>query len=94
MTVFENIKQMNINELTDWLYKNDSIDYSPWLTWYNKTYCQNCETVTANVQYLMKTCECAWCEIHGRCKFFPKLDDGPDRKQMIKLWLESEYKND
>lgn len=94
MTVFENIKQMNMDTLIDCLDKLHFPEYAPWMQWYNKTYCQNCDTVTANVQYLMKTCECAWCEIHGKCKFFPKLDDGPDRKQMIKLWLESEYKND
>ena len=94
MTVFENIKQMNMDALTDWLDELNSVDFAPWIQWYNKTYCQNCETVTANVQYLMKTCECAWCEIHGKCRFFLDLNDIPDGKQMIKLWLESEHEND
>lgn len=39
--------------------------------------------------------ECAYCELEDesgkkRCRFFPDLDDIPDNKLIIKLWLSEE----
>lgn len=39
--------------------------------------------------------ECAYCELADesgvkRCRFFPELDDIPDNKEIIKMWLEKE----
>ena len=44
------------------------------------------------------TIECAYCELADesgikRCRFFPELDDVPDNRGMIKMWLESEVKD-
>jgi hypothetical protein len=30
----------------------------------------------------------AWCEFHEKCKFFPNLEEIPDDKEIIKMWLE------
>jgi hypothetical protein len=39
--------------------------------------------------------ECAYCELSDecgvkRCRFFPDIEDIPDNKTIIKLWLEEE----
>lgn len=39
--------------------------------------------------------ECAYCELADesgakRCRFFPSLDDIPDNRDVIKMWLEAE----
>lgn len=90
MTVFENIKLKNIDEFSEWLDKHGRYDYSAWSKWWDDNYCLKCEAVTAYVQELHGEHECAWCELNGKCKFFQELDDIPDNKQIIKLWLESE----
>lgn len=33
---------------------------------------------------------CSYCELNGNCKFFPDLDEVPDNKKIIKMWLETE----
>jgi ATP-dependent helicase/DNAse subunit B len=34
--------------------------------------------------------ECTYCELENKCRFFQELDDVPDNKEMIKMWLEEE----
>ena len=97
MTRFEKIKSMTIDEFAEWLDKYGAFDNEvPWMDWWDKTYCQNCESVMAHVLYFNddKEYECSWCELNGYCKFFQDMDDIPDIKQIIKLWLESEVGNE
>ena len=42
MNNFEKIKSMTIEELTDWIDKYGQFDVSPWMEWFDKTYCKNC----------------------------------------------------
>ena len=79
MTVFENLMSMNIDELVDWLDKNGAAYGAPWKVWYNKNYCRKCDAD-----------ECRWCQIHNKCKHHPEMNKVPNRKQKIRLWLESE----
>ena len=90
MTRFEQIKLMDIDELSEWLNRQESWDTSPWVDWWDSTYCQNCESVMAFVPYLNGEHECSYCELNGKCKFFPEMSEVPDNKEMIKMWLESE----
>ena len=90
MTQFENIKSKNIDEFAEWLDKYGAYDDSSWMKWWDDNYCDKCESETAYVQEFDKVCECAWCELNGKCKYFQELDDIPDSKQIIKMWLESE----
>lgn len=96
MTVFESFKTKNVDEIAEWLDKNGIYDGSPWMHWWDKNYCSKCETV---IDYVPDDegeetwhigMECAWCELHDKCRFFQDMDDMPDNKQIIKLWLESE----
>lgn len=90
ITHFEEIKTMDIDELSKWIDENGQFDGSPWMKWWNSTYCHNCESVMAFVPYLNRKRECAWCELNGKCKFFPEMDRVPSCKDIVKIWLESE----
>lgn len=90
MTQFENIKSKNIDELAEWLDKHGAYDYSSWSKWWDKNYCLKCDLETVYIDGLKGEHECAWCELNNKCKFFQDLDDIPDNKYIIKIWLESE----
>ena len=79
MTVFKNFK---------WLDKYGDFDSAPWMRWFDKNYCDKCEAVV--IQSLNGCNGYAWCELHNKCKFFQDMNDIPDSKQTIKMWLESE----
>lgn len=90
MNRFEKINTKNIDEFAEWLDEHGTYDYSAWAKWWDNNYCLKCESVIAYIPEFDGEHECAWCEINGKCKFFQELDDIPDNKQVIKLWLESE----
>lgn len=93
MRVFDIIKNKNIDELAEWLDKYCLFDNAPWLWWWDKNYCNKCETVIEYSDELKDKCEFTWCELNGKCKYFQNLNDIPDSKQMIKMWLESKCEN-
>lgn len=95
MTVFEKIKAMNIDEFAEWFDKHCSHDTDPCINWWNDTYCSNCKPEIAKYTDSDEddefACdEFAWCELHGKCKFYQDMNETPDTLQMTKLWLESE----
>lgn len=94
MTIFENIKTKNMDEFVEWLYSNFDIDSAPWVNWFDNNYCSKCDHITAYIKDYQRDMNFAWCEIYEKCKFFPELDGSPDSKQVIKMWLESECKNE
>lgn len=75
MTNLQKLKNMSIEELAEWLDKNDMFDNSPWLDLFSKKYCENCETVKFTYKeaeknlglspynYLGRGVECAYCEL-------------------------------
>lgn len=91
MTVFEKIKAMNIDKFADWYDENCKHDDDPSIKWWDNKYCKNCEPVVGDVKgYYDRPMEFCWCEIYGKCKFFEDMDELPNSREMIKLWLESE----
>ncbi len=90
MTVFEDIKSKNIDELVEWIDNNFAFDTAPYMYWFDDNYCSKCEVEEAYDVDRYVTLKCAWCEINGKCKFFQDMDKVPDAKQTIKMWLESE----
>ena len=94
MKAYDKFKSMSIDELADWLDKYGMFDCSPWLKWFDDNYCSKCESETAFVLHFNKELECSWCELHGKCKYFKEMEDIPDNKQTIKMWLESDIKDD
>ena len=92
MTVFENMKAKNIDELAEWLDEYCMFDGSPWYAWFDRKCCKHCEPIIVEGDdELHKDMEYGWCELNGdRCKFFPDMKEVPWGKQLIKMWLESE----
>ena len=101
MNNFEKLKSMRIDELAEWLDQNGIIDNSPWLDDFNERYCAKCESVMCKYEDAesvvgFKPCffdddiECAYCEVYKKCRFFEDMDDVPNGKEIVKLWLESE----
>ena len=88
--VFEKFKSMNIDELAEWLDKYGMFDNSPWMSWFDQKYCKNCEDIMCKYEDSEREFPCSYCELNGNCKFFSGLDEVPDNKKIIKMWLESE----
>lgn len=84
MTIFDNIKAMNIDEFAEWLDKNGQFDGSPWLTWFDKKYCKDCEPIEATYEDSDHLIKFSYCELNDTCRFFDKQIDN---KEIIKMWL-------
>ena len=95
MTVFENMKSKNVDELAEWLDKYCMFDGSPWYAWFDRKYCKHCEPIIieGNDEF-HRDMEYGWCELNGdKCKFFQDMKEVPWGRQLIKMWLESEDVN-
>ena len=90
MTNFENLQQMSVEQLAQWLDKNGQLDAALWTVWFDQKYCKNCESIICRYENSVYEFLCAWCELNDGCKFFPEMNKVPDNKEVIKLWLESE----
>ena len=85
MKVFEKLQSMSIDEYAEWFETNCLHNDDPCIKWFNRTYCENCESVVKDGH------EFAYCELNNmKCRHFKDMDEVPDNKQTIKLWLESE----
>lgn len=94
MTVFNSIKNKNIDEFAEWLDENCSSDYAPWWKYWDENYCNKCEPIESTTKnYFGYTVEYAYCELNNNCRFFKDRENIPDNKQIIKMWLESELSN-
>ena len=98
MTVFEEIHSKDIDGLVEWLDKNGANSESPWERWYEKNFCRVCGSVTTDSvtdsygDYWEGSHEFSWCELYGNCRYFSNMKRVPNRKQIIRMWLESEVK--
>jgi hypothetical protein len=106
MTNFENLKKMSLEDFAEWLDKYGQFDHSPWSESFAEKYCDNCESIKCKYADAEEKLgfspfsysgevECAYCELADelgvkRCRFFPELEDIPDNKETIKMWLEEE----
>lgn len=102
MTNFEKLKNMSLEELAEWIDDNGMIDNTPWMNWWDKNYCDKCESIFVESEaaetilgikpFYNEKYECAYCEVHeGKCKFFPDADCAPSIKDIIKMWLGEPY---
>ena len=88
MRIFDIIKSKNIDGLAEWLDKFKMWDDTPWTLWYNETYCKKCEPIVKDGM------DYGYCELNDNCRYFKDMEEIPNSKQMIKLWLESEEINE
>lgn len=84
MTNFKRIKDMTKSEMARFLsHIVEDRDNFPWTTWFDTSYCKNCEPIEKNGH------EFAPCECNNECKYFP--EDGEsylDDEIIIRRWLE------
>lgn len=93
MNNYERIRAMSIDDLSEFLDERCSYDNDPSIEWWDRKYCGHCESVTkkyVNFSGHETEMEFAWCEVNGKCKYFPELEEYPNTRQMMKMWLESE----
>lgn len=88
-----------LEEFVTWLDEYGAFDGSPWMEWFNKEYCKKCESIgcTYNAYWGLekpdevRKVECSYCELEGKCRFFPNYETTIDNKDIIKLWLMAEH---
>lgn len=91
MTKYEKIMSMSIDEFASWFANNCENNEDQAFTWYDKTYCSKCEKIKAFCSSKERTEEFAYCELYGKCRFFPELNEVPDVLTTVKLWLQSDH---
>ena len=90
MTNYECITLMSVDEMAEWIDKYGMFDNSSWMSWFDQKYCKDCPDVIYKYKDGTKEFPCSYCELNGNCKFFPDLNEVPENKMIIKMWLESE----
>lgn len=99
MNNFEKLQSMGVDQLVEFLDTNGHHD-AIWWKWFEENYCNKCETTMTTIpncdgeETWLTPCVCAYCEVNGKCRFFPELEDIPDCKETIKLWLEAEVEDE
>ena len=89
MTNYECITLMSVDEMAEWIDKYGMFDNSPWMSWFDCRYCKRCPNVMCHYLDSEYEFHCSYCELEGKCKYFPDLDEVPDNKMIIKMWLET-----
>ncbi len=89
MKMIDKFKSMNIDEFIEWLDEYASLYPSPWDEWFDVSYCGKCKPEIVYDDGIGRR-EYGWCELNGKCRFFQDMDEQPDTKQVIKMWLENE----
>ena len=94
MTNFIKLQSMSVEDLAEWLDTNTQWDGSPWCKWFDETYCKNCPPEVVEVESDWgHECECGWCELYGKCRYFQDMEDVPSSTEILKMWLEAEENN-
>ena len=94
MTNYEHIKSMSIDKFSEWLDEYGQFDSSPWMSWFEQKYCKICPNVMCKSADDTRIFPCSYCEVYDTCRFFQDLDEAPDNKMIIKMWLKSEVENE
>ena len=87
MTNYEQHVSFSLEELAEWIAEYGQFDGSPWMTWFNETYCNKCESIKCRYPDGKRDFECAYCEWEKKCRFLPELKEPPSCKEIITLWL-------
>ena len=89
---YEYLRSLSIDGLAEWFESNIwNWENTPWNDWFDDTYCNNCDPEFIEWEGRTNKVPIGWCELHGKCKFLQHLDDIPDDKQVVKLWLEEKH---
>ena len=101
MTNFEKLISMSLDDFAKFIDDNGMYDDTPWMNWWDNNYCSKCESVLLNFEDSKKILnltpfypdyeqECAYCEVHHKCRYFPEMEEQPSMLEIVKMWLEAE----
>lgn len=101
MTNYKMFTSFSKDELVAWLANYCHFDSSPWMEWFDDTYCNKCEPIECTYveseeklgikPFYERSIKCTYCELEHKCKYFPDMSDIPDNKDIIRMWLEQEH---
>jgi hypothetical protein len=97
MTYYDQISSKSLEDLAKWLDVNGQFDGSPWMKWFDKTYCSRCESIHIKKEdskailgfelMFVDETTCSYCEVNKKCKYFPELPKTPTNVDIIEMWL-------
>ena len=90
MNKYDQLISSSLEGLADWLAINGQFEGSPWMTWFNNKYCENCESIKCKYPEGTHDFNVAYCEWEKKCKFFPEMEEPPSIRDIIELWLREE----
>lgn len=90
MKIIDVIKSYTTDEMVDFLDEYSMHDSNPWFDWWDENYCSKCMTEIKFTPYCGRYFEYAYCELHNNCRYFQDMEEVPDSKQILKIWLETE----
>lgn len=90
MNNWTKLKNMETEDFAEWLDEYGAFDNSPWMRWFDDKYCKNCPDIVCKYEDSEREFSCSYCETYGKCKFFQEMDEVPENKEIVKMWLESE----
>lgn len=90
MKIIDVIKSYTVDEMADFLDEYSMHDSNPWFDWWDENYCSKCMEEISFNPYYGRDCRYAYCELHNNCRHFQDMEEVPDSKQILKMWLETE----
>lgn len=90
MKAIDTIKSFTIDEMVDFLDEYSIHDLTPWFIWWDKNYCNKCMEEIKFNPYYERNSEYTYCELNNNCRYFQDLNEVPDSKQVLRMWLETE----
>lgn len=105
MTRYDKFISASLDALAEWINEHGQFDDSPWMNWFDNTYCKKCESIILTHKedfdklglekwYSSQTVECAYCGVYHKCKYFPQYNDVISNCDIIKLWLQQEIEDE
>ena len=90
MNKYEQLISSSLEGFADWLDINGQFDGSPWMTWFNNKYCENCEPIKGRYPDSTYEFNCSYCESKNKCRYFPDMEETPSNRDIIEMWLRLE----
>lgn len=104
MTRYDKFISASLEALATWIDEHGQFNGSPWMEWFNRNYCSNCEPIHIkkedskdvlgfDLMFVNET-TCSYCEVHHKCRYFPEYNDVISNCDIIKLWLQQEIEDE
>ena len=92
MNRYDEFVRMNIDQLAEWLDKYADFDGSPWMKWFDESYCLKCGAIMCSYPGSTHMFPVSYCELEHHCRFFPDKPEPLTNLEIIRMWLEQEAK--